>query len=179
MNAPPTIRFTPGLSPRHLFLHVVRPTLAWLNDADTGIDSEAAAELLIGTAAAESAFRAIDQITGPDDRALGPAFGLWQIEPATRADLHESYLRFRPALDRQVQALVAEWPSADVQLATNLAYGCAIARLVYRRSPRKLARPGDVAGHAAVWKAVYNTAAGKGTESHFVDAWSRLVGPVL
>ncbi|NYZ17049.1 hypothetical protein HL658_31285 [Azospirillum sp. RWY-5-1] len=168
----------PGLSPRHLEAFVIRPVLAHLAGTDApGIDRDAAVELLLGTAAHESGLRALDQITSPTDRSLGPAFGLFQIEPRTHADLWTNFLGHRPALAARVAALRSAWPSGDVQLATNLAYAAAIARLVYFRSPVPLAAPGDVAGHAAVWKRVYNTTAGKGRPEQFVDAWSRLVQP--
>lgn len=158
---------------RQLLVRVIRPTLARLNDADPGIDGEAAAMLLLGTAAAESAFRALAQ------SPTGPALGLWQIEPATHADVRDNYLRFRPGLQRAVDRLLAPEPAPEAQLATNLAYGVAVARLVYRRSPARLPDPRDVAGLAAVWKAAYNTVAGKGTEAHFTAAWARLVEPNL
>lgn len=168
----------PGLSPRHLELFVLRPVLAHLAGDDApGIDRDAAVELLLGTAAHESGLRALDQITSSADRTLGPAFGLFQIEPRTHDDVWDNFLKYRPALAGRVTALGARHPSRHVQLATNLAYAAAIARLVYYRSPVGLAPPGDVAGHAAVWKRVYNTAAGKGRPEQFVDAWNRLVHP--
>lgn len=171
---------TPGLSPRHLALFVIGPTLAMLAGPDApGIDNPAAVELLVGTAAQESNLRALDQITGRNDRTLGPAYGLWQIEPATHDDIWANYLAHRPELKARVQALAAASPSRTMQLATNLAYAVAMARLVYYRSPAKLARPGDVAGHAAVWKRVYNTEHGKGEPQQFIDNWRRLVAPYL
>lgn len=169
---------SPGLSPRHLELFVIRPTLAYLSGEDApGIDSEAAVELLLGIAAHESGLRALDQITGRDDRTIGPAYGLYQIEPATRADVHDNFLRYRPALLVRVSQLAAAVPSLDMQLATSLAYATAVARLIVYRSPMKLARPGDIAGHAAVWKAVFNTEKGKGRPEDFIDAYRRLIAP--
>lgn len=171
---------SPSLSPRHLKLFVVEPVLAHLSGPDApGIGSAAAAELVLGTAAQESHLRALDQITGAGDRTLGPAYGLFQIEPRTHDDIWKNYLAHRPALARRVAALRGEWPDPVVQLATNLAYAAAMARLVYYRSPVKLAAPGDVAGHARVWKQVYNTHLGKGTEAQFADSWRRLVAPWL
>ncbi|NYZ12872.1 hypothetical protein HL658_09935 [Azospirillum sp. RWY-5-1] len=156
----------------------MRPTLARLAGADApGIDRDAAVELLLGTAAHESGLRALDQITSAADRTLGPAFGLFQIEPATHDDIWDNFLKHRPALAGRVAALAAAQPSRHEQLATTLAYAAAIARLVYYRSPVPLAAPGDIAGHAAVWKRVYNTAAGKGRPDQFVEAWTRLVQP--
>ncbi|MBP2301291.1 hypothetical protein [Azospirillum picis] len=170
----------PGLSPRHLALFVVRPTLSMLSGPDVpGIASDASVELLLGTIAQESGFRALDQITGPADRTIGPAYGLYQIEPATLDDLHDNFLRFRPTLAARLAGLAASWPSPAMQLATNLAYATAVARLLYYRSPVRLAAPGDVEGHARTWKQVFNTPKGKGRPEDFVANYQRLVAPYL
>lgn len=169
-----------SLSPRHLLRFVIAPTLAHLSGPDApGLDSAAAAELLLGTAAQESNLRALDQVLSRDDRTLGPAFGLFQVEPATHDDLWDNYLRHRPALAARVTALLADWPSRHAQLATNLCYATAIARLVYYRSPVRLAAAGDIAGHARVWKQAYNTPKGKGTPEQFTTTWRALVAPYL
>lgn len=169
-----------GLSVAHFARYVVRDTLARLIGPDApGIENESAVELLLGTAAQESGFRALDQFTGPGDTRLGPAYGLYQIEPFTRADVHASYLRHHPDLAGRVGRLLAPDPSADHQLVSNLAYATAIARLIYYRSPVRLAAPGDIAGHARVWKQVFNTAQGKGRVEDFVENYRRRVAPFL
>lgn len=171
---------SPSLSPKHLLLFVIEPTLAHLSGPDApGIDTPAAAELLLGTAAQESKLRALDQILSRADTTLGPAFGLWQIEPRTHDDIWRNHLARRPALARRVSALRSEWPDPVVQLATNLAYACAIARLVYYRSPARLPAAGDVEGAAWVWKQAYNTPKGKGTEAQYSESWRALVAPYL
>ncbi|AWB06799.1 hypothetical protein A6A40_17240 (plasmid) [Azospirillum humicireducens] len=170
----------PGLSPRHLFLYVVRPTVATLMGPDVpGMASDAAVELLMGTIAQESGFRALDQITSAADRTIGPAYGLYQIEPATLDDLYDNFLRFRPSLAARLAGLAASWPSTTMQLVTNLSYATAVARLLYYRSPVRLANPGDIEGHARVWKQVYNTPKGKGRPEDFVANYRRLVAPYL
>ncbi|KAA0678092.1 hypothetical protein [Roseomonas genomospecies 6] len=177
-NTPPSLPAA-GLSVRHFANYVVRPTLGFLGDGFPGIESEAAVELILGTAAQESQFRALDQITGSNDRMLGPAYGLFQIEPATWGDLRRNYLAHRLELNIRVTQLLAPHPATDVQLVSNLAFAVAIARLIYYRSPIKLARAGDVEGHAAVWKQVYNTPRGKGRPEEFVANYRRLVAPSL
>lgn len=167
------------MNPRHLRDFVIRPVLAHLAQTEAGIASAAAEELLLGTMAHEGGLRHFDQITGPDDRSLGPAYGPYQIEPATRRDVHDHYLAYKPSLRESVLALMAPVPSPDHQLVTNFAYATAIARLIYRRSPMPLAQAGDIDGHAKVWKRVYNTYRGAGREEQFVDAWRRLVAPFL
>lgn len=166
------------LNPLQLEHFVIRPTLAHIGQDLDGFAGDAAAELLLGTAAHESGgFAFIDQRTGPGDLRLGPAVGLFQIEPATHDDIRENFLRSRPGIEKRVKDLLAPWPAPDVQLATNLAYAVAIARLIYWRAPAPLAMPGDIPGHAALWKRIYNTAAGKGREAQFIDAWRRHVAP--
>ncbi len=170
----------PGLSPLHLRLFVIGPTLARLAGPDApGIDNPAAVELLLGTAAQESGFRALDQFTGRGDRTLGPAYGLFQIEPATLDDLYRNYLAYKPELRGRLNRLLAPDPDAATQLATNLAYATAVARLCYYRSPVRLAAPGDVEGHARVWKQVYNTRLGKGRPEDFIANFRALVASHL
>lgn len=163
------------MNARHLELHVIRPTLAYVGGDETspapGFQSAAAVELLLGTAAQELHLAHLVQLGG------GPALGLYQIEPATHDDIWASYLDPRPMLRRRIQALLGQHPDRTKQLVGNLAYATAIARLIYWRSPVRLAPSGDVAGHARVWKQVYNTRSGKGTEAEFIANWQRLVAP--
>ncbi|SMF86500.1 hypothetical protein SAMN05428998_1881, partial [Tistlia consotensis USBA 355] len=93
-----------GLDVRQFATWIVRPTLAYLADGLPGFASDAAVELLLGTAAQESGFRYLAQLGG------GPALGPYQSEPATRADVHDSYLRYRPDLERRVASLLAPHP---------------------------------------------------------------------
>lgn len=170
----------PGLSPRHLLLHVIRPTLAFITGTDAPEGAATAAEeLVLGTAAHESKLRALDQITGRADATLGPAFGLWQMERATHDDIWQSYLSYRKPLAARLRDLVCAWPDPVVQLATNLCYGAAMARVHYMRVPAPLPPAGNVAAQAAYWKAHYNTAAGKGTPAQYAEAWRSIVAPHL
>lgn len=142
-----------------LRIHVVRPALQYLDKW-----SVAAERLVIGTAVHESGgLKYIDQITGPDDQDLGPAYGLFQIEPATYNDLQINYLARHPSRQAALMAFVAPEPSVHVQLATNLLFGAAVCRLVYYRRPEPLPEDDDIEGLARYWKKHYNTSAGKGT----------------
>lgn len=148
------------MDPEHLRDLIVAPVLHHL-----GMWSLAAEQLLLGTAAQESKLRYLRQLGG------GPALGLWQIEPATERDIWNNYLAFRQDLEARIRDLQSPFQG----LAVNLPYGCAMARLVYRRSPLPLPPAGDVAGLAQLWKQVYNTPRGKGTVAEFIESW-RLVG---
>lgn len=150
--------------------HVIRPTLALLGPR---LATEAAVNLLLGTAAVESELGTwLDQATpGP-----GPAYGIYQME--------------RPTLD-DVWAKIGEWPqlrhaAADLavaalamhaQLAGNLYFATAMARLNYWRFPEPLPAANDVAGLAHYWKRRWNTTAGKGTVEGFQFRYRKYVHP--
>ncbi|HYH17518.1 MAG TPA: hypothetical protein VD995_02770 [Azospirillum sp.] len=171
---------SPSLSPRHLRDHVIKPVLTHCAGDDArGFDSPAAVELVLGTAAHESKLRALDQITGPNDGTLGPAFGLWQMEGPTHDDIWRNFLLHRHGLAARIRAMQGEFPHPHHQLVTNLAYGAAMCRAHYFRRPEPLPAAGDLAGQAAYWKRHYNTSAGKGTPDQYVRDWRELVAPYL
>jgi hypothetical protein len=138
-------------------LLVVRPVLTHLQ-----LWSTAAENLLIGTALQESGLRFLHQ------RGGGPARGLYQIEPDSENDLHVNFLAYRPPLAARLYGLVAPVPSRTEQLATNLAYATAVARLIYYRCPEPLPAAGDIAGMARYWKFHFNTEKGKGSIPAFI-----------
>jgi len=152
------------LEPHQFRRHVIRPSLIRLR-----LHSPAAEALLLGTAIAESGLSALVQTGG------GPALGVYQIEPATHADIWRNYLAFRPVLAARVLSLAAAGVGAPGQLVWNLGYATAMARLVYRRRPEAMPAAADIPALAAYWKAHFNTVAGKGTAAAFVDR----AGPYL
>ncbi|HYD29182.1 hypothetical protein [Brevundimonas sp.] len=156
-----------SLSPRHLRLFVIRPVLVRLD-----LWSAAAEDLVLGTAAAETGLRLLDQVTSGADDRLGPAYGLWQMEEATHDDLWRNMIAYRPELRAQVEALLATWPRPVEQLVTNLAYAAALCRLHYRRVAEPLPAAGDLEGYGRYWKRHYNTEAGKGTPAGFVEKYA-------
>jgi len=132
--------------------------------------SPAAVDLLLGTAAQESALGTYIRQIG------GPALGIFQMEPATERDIWGNYLRNRMHMaDRVWVVSGVDGPNAH-QLEANLIYQIAIARIHYLRVPRPLPDPGDIAGLAAYWKAHWNTHKGEGTEAQFIAAWRRFIG---
>jgi hypothetical protein len=153
----------------------IRPALLHLAEVPglAAIHTQTAEELLLGIAAAESELRHKRQAGG------GLALGYFQIEPATHDDLRFNYLAHRPELRAAVDALVIPALGRDMQIAVNDPYAAAIARLILWRKREPLPQWGRVPDYAAYWKAHYNTAAGKGTVTHFLDCWHRLVAPVL
>lgn len=145
-----------------LRLIVIRPTLEYLE-----LWSQAAENLLVGTHLQEAGDGALVQIGG------GPARGIYQIEPATRADVHTNFLASRLVLRLRTQTLMASHPSPDEQLATNLSYATAIARLIYYRAPDPLPGPDDIDGLAAYYKRWYNTAGGAGSAANFASLYRK------
>jgi hypothetical protein len=162
-----------GLSVWQLRIFVVQPTLIQI-----GHWSQAAEELLLGTAAHESGgFRFLDQLTDRDDTVLGPAIGLYQMEKATHDDLWTTYLRYRDALAQRIGSLLAQWPDRHVQLATNLAYATAMARIRYLRVPELMPAANDLPGLAGYYKRHWSTHLGKATEQDFINAYNKHVKP--
>lgn len=151
---------------------IVWPTLQKLGER---YNSEAARRLLLGTIAHESKGDFIDQILSSADRVLGPAIGLYQIESATHDDMFDNFLEYRTALMLDVEAFRAEVPSPHEQLATNLAYATAIARMLYFRQPQALPNPDDDDGLASYWKRWYNTEKGAGTTAAFLYSYVKEV----
>lgn len=145
------------IRPAEFRLMVVRPALTHV-----GLWSEAAENLLLGTAVQESGLRHLRQIGN------GPARGLYQIEPATEDDVWRNFLAYRRALAERVGTLLAPAPSRVEQLVTNMAYATAIARLVYLRDPAPLPDAGDVPGLARTWKRCFNTEKGGGSAAAFI-----------
>ena len=127
-----------------------------------GMWSEAAGELVLGTAIVES------NLTYLKQHGEGPALGLWQVEPATHEDLYANYLNFRPEMMSSLMELRSPALNMNENLATNLMYGAAVCRLCYYRKPDPLPEAGDVEGQGAFWKKHYNTPLGAGTVPKYV-----------
>lgn len=143
---------------------IIRPTLEYLD-----LWSAPAEELLIGTAAHESQLgRYLHQLND------GPAVGIYQMEPATENDIWQNFLNFRQPLAEKVRTLLGGYPSERaVQMAGNLYYATAMARIKYLRAPGAI--PADLEGQALYWKEHYNTAQGAGTAGQYLDDYRRYV----
>ena len=124
--------------------------------------SEAAVELLMGTAAQESALgRYIYQINGP-------ALGIFQMEPDTHADIYQNYLAYRPELKRTAQSVSVKNGVAADEMSWNLKYAIVMARIHYLRVPKALPDRSDVEAMAHYWKRYYNSEDGAGTVEEFI-----------
>lgn len=154
-----------GIDPQQLRKYVIEPTLESLSGWNARINSEAAVRLLLMTAAHESKMgHYLHQVRGP-------AVGIWQMEPATMVDLH-AWIMTRHGLDTLVERLRTRgFPlSMQDEMAGNLFYACAMARLLYWRRPEELPDAEDWSGLAQYAKDHFNTRLGKATPDDYERA---------
>lgn len=139
---------------------------------DLGLLSASAVNLLLGTCAQESRMGHFLRQQG-----AGPALGIFQMEPATHDDIWRNYLMYHGDLAGRVWSYLPDANrSPDPRnLVWNLKYATAMARIHYRRSPLPLPPADDISGLARMWKQVYNTPAGRGTEAEFISNYRRFV----
>lgn len=130
--------------------------------------SPEATELILGTAAQESAF-------GKYRRQLGggPARGIFQMEPRTHNDIVNNFLRYHNDLAVRVLKY-CNLPKFDAYLLEfNDDYACCFARLQYWRYPDRIGQ--RLNDWARLWKLRYNTPFGAGTEDEFVHNYNKYV----
>ncbi|MBF0583887.1 MAG: hypothetical protein HQL80_06570 [Magnetococcales bacterium] len=151
------------MDPKQLRELVIRPTLQRLE-----LWSEAAEELVLGTAIQESGLRYLQQLGG------GPARGLWQMEKPTHDDIWQNFLHGRAKLGLSILGPYVKPDHA--RLGWDLAYGCAMCRVHYLRCPTALPNAGDLDAQAVYWKRWYNTPLGKGTAEKYVSNWHQTTG---
>lgn len=152
----------------HFRQHILSPALRAID-----MYSPEAEQILLGTSCAESKL-------GTDlVQKGGPALGVFQMEPFTHFDIWETYLKYRADLANKIRSLLPEsaWNVGAIApkpeyLIHDLRYAAIMARLKYRRSPLALPEVGDWEGCATVWKSVYNSSEGRGTEHHFMESLS-------
>lgn len=154
--------------------YVIRPTLL-----DLGMWSEAAEDLMLGTAVTESHLTYLVQ---HDD---GPAKGVYQIEWNTASDILNRYLRiiakddtvyrFAETTGYDMRLGTLDKRTVNSELITNLKFATAVARLRYYMVPEPLPEVGDLEGYARYWKKYYNTHLGAGTEEKFTEMYREFV----
>jgi len=133
-----------------------------------GIDaySPEATQLLLGTAAQESAFGTyLTQLGG------GPAKGPFQMEPETERCIWENYLKHRFDLRTQIIIETGVTRPDPLSMETNLLYSITMARVHYLRKPGAI--PKDIYDQAEYWKRYYNTAGGRGTTEEYVKNYRK------
>ena len=114
---------------------------------------------LTGTALAESGACFVRQVA---NGGVGPARGLWQMEPFTHDDIWNTFLSNArlATLKRNMLSMRSRVPYGADQMVGNAFYACGMARLKYYRAPDALPAATDAAAMAQMHKAIYNTALG-------------------
>jgi len=135
-----------------------------------GMHSDAAVNLLLGTAAQESHLGTYIKQIGD-----GPALGIFQMEPATEKDIWDNYIYFRPETENLVGDIAHVATPDSLHLQGNIIYQTVMARLHYRRKSESFPLADDELGLAAYWKNHYNTLKGKGTVEEFVYNYRKYV----
>jgi hypothetical protein len=155
-----------SISAKHLHRQVIAPALMAL-----GLWSPEAENLVLGTACQESACGTYLAQNG------GPALGIFQMEPATHADIWENYLAHDSRLSNfllKSSGIAGFGVPPPPQIMTwNLRYAAAMCRIHYRRVKAALPAASDIQGQAEYWKAHYNTPLGRGTVQEYLQNWHR------
>lgn len=151
-----------------LATYVIKPTLE-----ETGLFSDSAINLLLGTCAQESHMGTYLHQLGN-----GPAIGIFQMEPTTFNDIFENYLIYKTELCKIIRAAL-KCKNLNVlkpiDMTWNLKLATIMCRIHYLRVPKKLPEANDLAGLANYWKKYYNTKLGKGTTDEFIINYRRFI----
>jgi hypothetical protein len=131
--------------------YVVIPTLTAI-----GLGGDAAINLIVGTAMAESRLTYLKQL------GTGPAISIMEIEPGTYLDMRDRLTRFHPMLYSRVLATLnmQSLPADCNYLIGNLTAAVIFARLKYYFSPAPLPPFDDASKLAQYYKKIYNTSLG-------------------
>lgn len=158
------------ISPTQLRDLIIRPTLAALvqyGHDQAPYNDYAAVEIMMGTAMQES--RLGDYLA----QKKGPALGIWQMEPKTELDIWENYLAYKPALRVPIGKMTLPGIERTHQLAGNLYYACAMARVLYMRATEPLPQAGDSKAQATHYVKFYNRG-GAATVDEYLENWHTL-----
>lgn len=102
-------------------------------------------------------------------QTVGPAKGVYQMEPATHDDIIKWLKAKKPELYLKIAAMGDKEPSA-MKMVTDLDYATAMARAFLLRFPEALPNGSD-AQLATYAKKRWNTYAGKATDSDYLKAY--------
>jgi hypothetical protein len=147
---------------------IIEPTLDCMGRIiDKRMNTEESKMLLLGTACAES------QLTFLKQLGDGPAVGLYQMEPATYADIVKYCQRKGSDFHNKViyciyQEMYRSMPHGK-QLMYNLRLQTVFARLHYWRVSEPI--PKATPAQAKYWKKYYNTEEGAGTLQHYISSF--------
>ena len=144
----------------HLLKHVIEPACALI-----GMQSQAAHELLLGTALQESGGGYLLWQQGG-----GPAVGIFQMDTDIYRDHWYSFILHRHALQNLLWGRFNGQPPAD-RMVTDLLLAAVMCRIHYFRVAEPLPEAGNIQEMAGYWKKHYNMAPNTGTTAGFVRNW--------
>ena len=157
---------------KQLKKYVFEPVVEALGFDKTQQQKENAVMLLLYTCAQESNLgKYIHQMNGP-------ALGIMQVEPFTFNDLMKNWINHREEVQLKLARIAynnshcsfnQSLPGAE-HMISNLQYNVAIARCLYRRTPRAIPQAVDIEGQWSIYKKYYNSVLGAATKEQFVRA---------
>jgi hypothetical protein len=156
-----------SINSKHIRECVIRPVLKKYD-----LWTPASENLLMGTAAVESDMGTFLMQNGRNGEPVGPALGIFQMEPATYFDTktHSDYYR---KLKNDGRFNI---PDEPYWLILNLELATVMCRLKYTMIPEKLPKHDDIVGLARYWKEYYNTSGGKGSINKFIERYDKYCG---
>tara|TARA_R110000787_G_scaffold254663_2_gene359957 strand:- start:2199 stop:2726 length:528 start_codon:yes stop_codon:yes gene_type:complete len=142
---------------------VVRPALQFMDKYIPGMYSEAAENLMVGTALMESDISYLVQ-------KGGPALGVYQVEPETYIDITQRYFsvsEFRTQFESIFWDLGYTGTTNKEHLIFDLRYATIIARIKYFMAPTPLPDADDIHALGHYWDDIFNANPDVG----FADQW--------
>ena len=106
---------------------------------------------------------------------MGPARGVWQVEPRTMYDNYLHFIDARPKLRDQITDISGCSNPSDLQLQFNQIFNCIMARLKLYRSPGKLPQKDNALAMAEYAKLYYNSPLGAATAQKYLEDYERYV----
>lgn len=146
---------------------VIRPSLK-----QVGLYSEAAEQLIVGTAARESALGFYLH-----QYPTGPAVSIYQIEEKTYDNMWAEYLVTRDDLKKSILGACgySSIPVAD-RMITDLKLATIMCRIRYLWVPAALPAFGDIAEQANYWAKYYNANSVTGVPAKYIETYNQYVG---
>jgi len=121
-------------------------------------------ELILGTAAVETDF-------GSNIKKTGKAVGIFQIEPDTAKYISEKLIEKDKTYEQKIEKVLWENVKYNYQLAKNLELQILISYMIYQYRGADKFKMTDKHSYSYIWKKLWNTKAGKGTKSAFLNKW--------
>lgn len=145
------------INAKQLRQYVITPALSSI-----ALDGDSAETLLLYTCAQESKGGTYLH------QEIGPALGIYQIQPKTYQDTINYILQRQPLRKNIIAACnFAIFPPPISEVVTNLKYATMIVRVHYHQFEQPLPAADDLEGMWNYYKQYWNTMDGKATQNEF------------